>query len=135
MKTRNYILLGVLIIILINIALYLRFRFSDTYKEHFDVDAITKRVYYNIVELEFDGLLIDIRRDTSNRYKETMFIQIQDSIFKLPKNNDQSGLYDYLEKGDSIYKKQSSPIFRVVREGNDTTFLLDYGIINDNNSY
>ncbi len=75
-----------------------------------------------------NGVLIKKFNDAPNHNYET--IKYKDGEDEKESTDfvfDESGCYQYLQIGDSIFKKSESLLFRVRRNKKDSLFILNYG--------
>lgn len=76
--------------------------------------------------LSIKGLLIDKFIDYKNHEYKTCKIQRGDDTLTLLMNLDRSDIFNYLEIGDSIFKKPGDSLVIVKRENNTRRFYLNY---------
>jgi hypothetical protein len=74
------------------------------------------------------GILIKKYRDAPNHNYKTIRYRINNEeteslVFVL----EESGCYDYLLEGDTLFKKENEVLFEVKRNGKDTVFILEHG--------
>ena len=74
-----------------------------------------------------NGVLVKKFRDAPNHNYKTIRYRVNDRemeslVFVL----EGSGCYDYLMEGDSIVKTENDLTFKVIRQGRDSLFKLDY---------
>jgi hypothetical protein len=74
------------------------------------------------------GVVYNKYIDKEQHYSKVLKIQNSGDTNIWVLTYDKSGLYDYLELNDSIFKASGSHRVRVFRKNSpDTTFILDYG--------
>lgn len=76
--------------------------------------------------LSIKGLLIDKFIDYKNHEYKTCKIQRGDDTLTLLMNLDRNDIFNYLEIGDSIFKKPGDSLVIVKRENNTRRFYLNY---------
>ena len=88
----------------------------------------TSLEYSNKIKKElYQGLIVEKYIDKKQHYSKVIKIASKDTIIWVL-TYDKSGLYDYLQEGDSINKAVGSYEVTVFRKNKrDTSFILNYG--------
>lgn len=109
-----YILLSVLFIIIFFIY-------------HFKSPSIIRSEKINRdVLLAFNGVVLDKYIDVINHNYKTCLIHANNDTIKVLLDFDRSGLYSYINEGDSIIKRSGTPKIIVIRNNISKEFVLRY---------
>ena len=75
---------------------------------------------------QYQGIVIKKNYIPQNHNWEILEILLSDksTFYLIPYGNDQSGFYDFVQEGDSIFKEDWGFTFRVKREKIDTLFVI-----------
>ena len=84
--------------------------------------TLTKRVN----EAVASGKIKDFYLDKSSHMDETIIVDSEDGELLLIIPNDNSGLFSYVQKGDSIVKSENSMNVRIVRNQKSKLFVVDF---------
>lgn len=83
--------------------------------------------YKNRVEpLEINGVVLEKYRDKNRDYPRLIINNNNDQLLLTLYDYETSGLWNYLQKGDSIYKDKGELVFLVKRNGKKKKFTLQY---------
>ncbi|PXX95441.1 hypothetical protein DF185_22250 [Marinifilum breve] len=83
--------------------------------------------YKNRVEpLEINGVVLEKYRDKNRDYPRLIINNNNSEILLTLYDYETSGLWNYLQKGDSIYKSKGELVFFVSRNGTKKKFTLQY---------
>jgi len=99
------------------------FGFGDDEKEAHLHRAKEKSVNF---KKRYQGIVIKKFSDPQNHNWKTLEIHLSDksSFYLLPYRNDQSGFYNFVHEGDSIFKEDWGFTFRLKRQKIDTSFVI-----------
>ena len=73
-----------------------------------------------------NGKIKDFYLDKSSHMNETIIVDSEDGELLLIIPNDNSGLFSYVQKGDSIVKSENSMNVRIVRNQKSKLFVVDF---------
>ena len=109
---------GIIFIILFLIFIWLQPSIKDINCSHFKT----------LKNVSYKGVVINKFIDsTQHNYPIVVVRQIDNSIYKFDLTHDRSGLYRFLQIGDSIVKSKGAYNIEVIRSGMERIFILDYG--------
>ncbi len=104
----------VLVIILVNL-------FGPDYNE------IKNQAYKSLQFDVYRGIVVEKYLDRDNHNYPSIRIMNEQGIQTVRLQLDKSGLYEFIEKNDSIVKEYGSYEVKVYRNNKTKTFTLDYG--------
>ncbi|MDB4533291.1 hypothetical protein N9242_00345 [Vicingaceae bacterium] len=76
--------------------------------------------------ININGIVVEKYIDNQNHLYETCVFKRDTNSQKFIFNLDDSGFFEYVEIGDSIYKKKGDSLFQVFRGSNIENFVLKY---------
>jgi hypothetical protein len=80
----------------------------------------------NVNELNFNGVIVKKYYDTKqHNYAIIELFSLNDSIVKINLTNDHSGIFDYVQKNDSLIKRSGELDVKIYRNSLDTIFVLN----------
>lgn len=80
----------------------------------------------SITTIEIAGIVSTKYLDVNSHMHETIIIENNGVNLKVIIPNEYSGLYHFLQRGDSIFKEEKSLRCKVNRAGNINEFLIDF---------
>lgn len=98
----------------------------------FEVSDPRCSAYQRIQFLVLEGVVDSVFEDADNHSQNTLKINVNESIQTVYLEFDKSDLFNYLQKGDSIFKKYKEYEVHVKRNVSKKTFLLDFGCEKEN---
>ena len=98
----------------------------------FEVSDPRCSAYQRIQFLVLEGVVDSVFEDADNHSQNTLKINVSESIQTVYLEFDKSDLFNYLQKGDSIFKKYKDYEVHVKRNVSKKTFLLDFGCEKEN---
>jgi len=105
------------------VILFLFMKYGDTsYFANNACKTQTKRIN----EAVSSGKINDFYLDKSSHMNETIIVDSEDGELLLIIPNDNSGLFSYVQKGDSIVKSENSMNVRIVRNQKSKLFVVDF---------
>lgn len=94
---------------------------------HFEpTSKIINDVFKQDLKLSFEGLVIDKYIDHKNHNSKTCVILEDGDTTIILLNFDESGLYNYLFVGDSVFKNNGDSLILVKRRNDIRHFYLNY---------
>lgn len=82
------------------------------------------------LNVEYNGIMLKKYIDKSNHLFEIIEIGNKNRIQKIMLDWDESGMYEFVEIGDSIVKELNTLEVKVFRKNAKTTFIINYGCSN-----
>jgi hypothetical protein len=76
--------------------------------------------------LDLEGLVLTKYLDVKSHMHETISIENNGVNLKIIIPNEYSGLYQFIQVGDSIFKEKNSLFCNVKRTGNTKVFFIDF---------
>jgi len=76
--------------------------------------------------LEIKGIVLEKYRDKNRDYPRVIINNSSKELLLTLYDYETSGLWNYLQKGDSIFKDKGELVFYVKRNGNKKKFTLQY---------
>jgi hypothetical protein len=102
------------------VALLLFYVFKPTERK------ICMKAYSATIKMQYIGIVKDKFIDNRNHLAPTIIVDSGHDSITITDFRDESGLFEYLEKGDSIKKIDNSPIVLVKRNGTNLSFTITY---------
>jgi hypothetical protein len=87
---------------------------------------ICLKAFSDALKLEFKGTVREKFIDNNNHLAPTIIVESGKDSIKITDYRDRSGLFEYLEKGDSIIKSNNSPLITVKRNDVNSSFTITY---------
>jgi hypothetical protein len=87
---------------------------------------LCRQAYSEVLKMHYKGVVIEKYFDSKNHLAPTVVVNSMQNSFKIIDYRDESGLFDYLKKGDSIVKIENSSIVLIKRNGLNKTFRIIY---------
>jgi len=78
-------------------------------------------------EISYNGVITDKFIDKRNHNYHIIKIDEEGKIIDYNLSSDLSGLFKFLEVGDQVIKKKGTNNIIILRNGEKTLFMLDYG--------
>jgi hypothetical protein len=90
-------------------------------------NELCHKAYKKIRSIEYNGKIINTYLDYNNHAIPTYeVIEDNDNVIKITDFRDMSGLFEYIEVGDSIIKYKNSYTVSVFRKNQKMDFILNY---------
>lgn len=80
----------------------------------------------SIMDLEIKGVVLTKYLDEKSHMHETINVENNGVTLKVIIPNEYSGLYQFIQKGDSIFKEENSLHCKVKRAQKDKDFFIDF---------
>jgi len=87
---------------------------------------ICMKAYSEAMKMQYKGIVKARFIDNRNHLAPTIIVDSGHDSITITDYRDKSGLFEYLEKGDSIKKINNSPIVIVKRNGTNLSFTITY---------
>lgn len=81
----------------------------------------------SIKQIFINGIIVKKFKDESDHNMKKITILNKNNDFNIAVQGDQSGLYDFINIGDSIYKEKNSMEATIVRDSVKKAFIIDFG--------
>lgn len=82
--------------------------------------------YKKFKNREISGLVQKKYVDSANHLYKTVEVLQKNNLDMVYFNLDKGGSYEYIEQGDSIFKKKKSDILTIIRNTNTRKFKIEY---------
>jgi len=76
--------------------------------------------------LSFEGVVVEKFRDIDEHNFKKVILREDNASKTVLFNNETSGIYDFIEVGDSIIKEEGSLRIRLFRDSQDTVLVMRY---------
>jgi len=119
-------LIGIFVAVFLILIILMRNCGNDLF--NFDPDEYLCQAYEQDQFLVVEGVVDSVFEDKENHSANTLKVRSGENIQTIYLEYDKSGLFEYLQKGDSIFKEHKSYKVIIKRVKKERVFTLDYGI-------
>jgi hypothetical protein len=84
------------------------------------------KAYSQMKQMQYKGTVINSFIDTKNHLLPTIIVDSGKDTITITDFRDNSGLFDFLKQGDSIFKDKNSSLVIVKRDSSINSFSISY---------